>query len=469
MVLGKSLRYRILVYPIIIGLFLFVCAYLASMALGYDVSIINGKLQIKKTGLIVVATRPGGATIYLDGVKQKKQTSNIPFFSAKVDKISPGNHNLKIEKEGYENWEAFFDIEPERVCWANFVLLVPQKREAKNYSFPSSVASIVASNDKSKELIHLENKENKTFAFWEIDTGNKEKRKLYETRYNEGEPFRPLAYSFNTQRYLVEKKVGEKVSYLVFEANENPKIWDVTDLFKINIEGIAFNPRNHDELFVLRGKTLFNLNYQDQKQSAALDSNVGGLYPDEDAGLMFVKITEGVYGLWRLEQNESKTAIVKNLEPSDSYQVKYVSEFDSYAVLTHKTKDLFLYQDKGDGTANLKRIAQNVNWFLPSPKSKYLEFSQGDDAIAYDIEKEKYLTTLKGRKISSITWFNDDSNLLYVENGKLYLVNFNGYYDKYLFDTSDKIPVFSGSGVINLYFARENEQKILDIAVYDFS
>lgn len=453
----------------ILGLFFVVCAFVASVALGYDISYKGGKLNIKKTGLFVVATRPGGATIFLDGVKQKNQTSGIPFFSVKVDKVPPGKHDLRIEKEGYETWLAEFEVEPEKVCWANYIILIPQKREAKNYNLPSSVTGVVSSNDKSRGLVTLDNKENQTIAFWGITTGDKGKTKFYETRYVAGESYRPISYSFDGQRVLVEKTKDGQKSYLVFEANENPKIWDVTDLFKINVEGIAFNPRNHDELFVLREKTLFNLNYQDKKQSAALDSNVIGFYPDGNAGLMFVKITDGNYGLWKLEQNGSKTTIVKNLPASDGYQVQYLSEFDRYAVLPTKEKDLFLYQDKGDGTANLKRIGQNVNWFLPSPKSKYLAFSQGDDVVAYDIEKEKYFTTLKGRKLSSIIWFNDDSNLLYIENGKLYLVNFNGFYDKYLFDANDNVPVFSGTSTINLYFVRENDQRVLDIAVYDFS
>lgn len=468
MVLGKSLRYRLLVYPIIIGLFFLVCAYIVSIAFGYDVSLVNGKLNIKKTGLVIVATRPGGATIFLDGKKQRDQTSNIPFFSVKVDRIPPGKHHMKITKEGYETWEAYFEIEPERVCWANYVILVPQKREAKNFNFPSNVSGVIAANDKSKELVHISSGENKTYAFWEINTGSKEKKKLYEERYIEEESFKLVSYSYDTQRFLIEKRAGDKISYLVFEAKENPKIWDITDLFKINTELLAFNPRNHGELFVVKDKTLFSLDYQTQKQSAAIDINIIGIYPDINAGLLFVKITEGNYGLWRLEQNGSKTNIVKNLEPSDSYQIKYVKEYESYAVLPHKAKDLFLFKDRGDGTTSLKRIGRNINWFFVSPKSKYLGFSQGSDIVCYDFEKEKYYTTLKDRKISSITWFNDDSNLLYIENGKLYLVNYDGFYDKFLFDVYDKIPVFSGESTINFYFARENEQKILDIAVYDF-
>lgn len=470
MVRGPSVKFRLAIYPILGAFFIIACFFVVLLALGYNFKLNKEKLVLEKTGLIILATKPGDAKVYLDGELQKKKTPAFSFFTLRLEKVSLGNHTVRVEKEGYETWESSYEIESGKVCWGNYVLLVPQKRKKTYFNFPNDVTQVILSRDNTKELIKIESKSNNTVAFWEITTGTKERRKIYEARVTQGESFRLVNYSFDKEKILVERTKEKNKSWLVFEAKENPNIWDVTEAFKMNFSSITFNPRNHNELYITRENNLYSLDFLSNKMSAVLFSNVIALYPDPDTGALFVQKNENKYNLWQIDQEGEKRIIIRSLPVSDSYQIKYLKEHNSYAVLigsTGSTKDLYLYDGDGEESA-LKKIAKDVNWFLPSPKSKYLGYRTQAGFFSYDPEKEKIYTTLSNKKISSISWFSDEGNLIYTEGNKIYLVNYNGYYNKYLFDANQDVPIVVGPASSNIYFGSLNSQNVLDIAVYTF-
>ena len=63
---------------------------------------INLKSQLAKTRL-VVDTRPGGATVFLDGKKIDQSPLRVP-------EIEPGEHSLRIEKPGYMPWAGRINL-----------------------------------------------------------------------------------------------------------------------------------------------------------------------------------------------------------------------------------------------------------------------------------------------------------------------------------------------------------------------
>ena len=52
---------------------------------------------------LIIETTPGGATIYVD----ERRIDESPL---RTDKITPGNHRLRVEKAGFLTWNGTIDV-----------------------------------------------------------------------------------------------------------------------------------------------------------------------------------------------------------------------------------------------------------------------------------------------------------------------------------------------------------------------
>jgi WD40 repeat protein len=407
--------------------------------------------------MILLATRPGDAKVYVDGKRYKSNSPLIYLLPLRINRLNLGEHAVKVEKDGYETWEGTFNVDPGVVAWANYILLVPQKREAQEYNLAGDVAQTVQSEDKTRLLSAAYNKTSKIYSIWEVDTGNKQIKRLFETKVADGETYAITGYSNSKNRVLIEKTNNKVKTHFIIEATENGKNWTIDNLFNLQFDTYCFNPKNENELYALKDKNLYSIDYSGKKLSAILAEKVQKVYPDEGS-LYFVQNVDGNYGLWRLEQNNTKTNIVKNLPVSDNYQIDYLSDIDSYAILALKGKEFYLFTVEG-GTPVLKEISKDVDSFLASPRSKFIGLVRGDNVVSYEPGRNVFHTVLTKRTITSLAWLPDEYNLIYSEGAKAHIINYNGYYDKFLFDTADKSPIFSAAADNNYYFLNLNKVK----------
>lgn len=459
-----SIKVRLFLFPIIGLLFIIICVVLAISAFGYNLKYENGHFMTERTGMIILASRPGDAKIYLDGKPYKSRTSYIYLLTTNIGRLPLGEHTIKVEKDGYETWEGVFNVEPNIVAWGNYILLIPKERTTTPFSFSGNVTGTITSTDRSRILTLFENKTSGVFSIWEVNTDSKEKTRIFEKKLAAGESYRALSYSTSNQRILLQRTTAAGTTHQVMENRENGQIWEVEEPFNLSFQNVVFNPRDHDSLYVSKDKNLYSLNYAAKTMGAVLANNVAYAYSDA-GNLYLVQNVEGNYGLWRLEQNNTKTNIIKTLPVSDSYQIKYLPEADSYAVLTVKDKDLFYYTITS-GKLVLNKIADKVDWFLASPESKYVAYFKEGSLYCYETEKDHYFQTLKNRAVSSIAWLSDEANIVYIENETLGFVNFNGYYDKFLFKASKALPVYVAPGANNIFYGGINPEKnFLDLYV----
>lgn len=75
------------------------------------------KNKIERNGTMIVDTQPAGARIILNGKDSKEKTP------VTLQNITPGQYQIRLEKDGYHPWEKRLDVFPERVTFANGVWL----------------------------------------------------------------------------------------------------------------------------------------------------------------------------------------------------------------------------------------------------------------------------------------------------------------------------------------------------------
>jgi hypothetical protein len=82
--------------------FVIISFFLILRASGY---VLNLKAKtIEKTGLIVISSDPKGALLYVNGKYKEKTPCTLNY-------LRPGLYHLKIEKEGYKDWEKTEQVE----------------------------------------------------------------------------------------------------------------------------------------------------------------------------------------------------------------------------------------------------------------------------------------------------------------------------------------------------------------------
>jgi len=106
-----TLKLRFSLIGIGIVIFLIITPVLVLYARGFTIDWHNKK--IVKTGAVVIKTDPAKALVFLNGKLQANLTPrNIRF-------LSPGDYDIRIEKDNYQPWTKRLTVKSQLVTWVN--------------------------------------------------------------------------------------------------------------------------------------------------------------------------------------------------------------------------------------------------------------------------------------------------------------------------------------------------------------
>jgi len=128
--------YRRITYTIFIAIFLVAAPLIVLYTMGYRYNLEKGRVQ--KTGIIRVTSEPRGADIYLNGVKYEQGQT-----PARVEKLLPGDYEIKLTKEGYYDWRKKLPVYENGTTFAEKIILW-KKAEAKNLSTTTADSWLVS-------------------------------------------------------------------------------------------------------------------------------------------------------------------------------------------------------------------------------------------------------------------------------------------------------------------------------------
>jgi hypothetical protein len=465
---GPTLKDRLILYPAIAVLFLFLCYIVALSAWGYRFYLEDGKIIKKETGIVIVTTKPGSAEIYLDGKRQKKNTPAFSFLSTTIKGVPVGEHQLRVVKNGYETWEKKINVESGLVAWSNYLVLIPQKRTASNYSFPGTVVQTSSSPDKNHLFVLAEDQSQQLRTVWEVSPQNKERVKILEEKIVPGKTLSLLSSSFDGNRILVSRVEESIGKYYVVENSLGGRSWNIADLYGMTFNDLKFSPDNNAELYGLKGSDLYTIDYESKKMSAVVASHVVRFYP-EVSGVFAIQVADGNHGLYKINKNGSENNVIKSIPASEDYQFEYLDKNGGYLILPTGTGETLYFNDDKSGKMTSKILGSKQSWFAVSPAEENVALYGDKKLVVYSFEKDESYSVISDKSIDSLSWFNDQSNLVYSSDSKINLVNFDGFYNKFLFDAAEKSSVFAVATSANIYFiTKNNDLKDLSVFSFDF-
>ena len=172
-----SKKFRDLLLPIFVVLFVILTVYTSLYASGYKFNLswpIKFNRLLQKTGMLVVATKPTGATIYLNNKPQQNSSLN-PWKKdyittpAKVKNILPGEYELRLVVDGYWPFTQKININSGETTFVEDVNLFLENIPVLVMSCPEDNLTISADNkyiytQVAKKLITLKTETNRTLA-----------------------------------------------------------------------------------------------------------------------------------------------------------------------------------------------------------------------------------------------------------------------------------------------------------------
>ena len=134
-----KIRFTLVALGVLIFVLITPALVLYARGFKYDFS----KMQVVKTGTLVVESEPRDATISLGDRQIKNKTPlNIRF-------LLPGDYEVIISKDGYQTWSKRLSIQPQFVTWANLdrefiTLFRSQPLNSQNYLSKKTSVSVSA-------------------------------------------------------------------------------------------------------------------------------------------------------------------------------------------------------------------------------------------------------------------------------------------------------------------------------------
>ncbi len=425
-----SRKVRLILYPIIGTLFVFVLGALLMLANGFWPEMSEGKLAFKKTGMIILAARPLDASIYVNG-KYKEKTS-FYLLPNKLNNLLPGDYKIRIEKKGYRTWEKTIKVEPGLVAWANYILMFADKldiQQVKDFS-----GTPAATSDNGRYLLYTGTKEGKFFStsqeanglstrsFWPKDSSTL-------PDWLKSPTITAASFSQNSDKVLYTIKNGEVTEYVVAEANgSDVKLVILNEQFKVAPVRASWNPYDNEGLFVTVAEKLYHAKITASTLGNAIATNVVSYKYEANRQLYFaVRMASGNVQIEKSNlDGNNKVIILDSIVPAAGYQFTHTSQGDMLAVRSADTGDLLLvYPANGENNVVL-RLGKSYKDIAWSKNGLKLLYYDGTTIYRYDSEKKKESHFASLGAITSVRWYYDDCHFLVNGDDGLRISEYDG-------------------------------------------
>lgn len=159
---------RLVLYPLAGVLFLIILVFVLALANGYRFTYSNGKINVTKTGMLIISSRPFDASITLNG-KLFKQKTGFYLLPTKISGINPGAYNVEISKKSFRTWKNTLEINPNLVTWANYIILFPEKLNITKIDVPQG--EVIGKSDNGRHILFAGNAAG-VFSLKSMDSNN---------------------------------------------------------------------------------------------------------------------------------------------------------------------------------------------------------------------------------------------------------------------------------------------------------
>lgn len=440
-------------------------------AIGYEIRLSKKEIVFEKTGMIIVNSKPSGASIFVDGENKGHKTNLV--FSAKLDSIHKGKHIVRVEKDGFYPWEKEVEVLPETVTWVNYILLFPKVPKIEKVVFNGKFKDSLASEDKKSSIVLAEYGKDSTIYLLDNESG--EHKAVFDTakmnRKNKLAKIKFVEWSRDKKKLLLSAAVGsdKNIRNILLDIETGiTKTLDTTFFTGIAQE-VTFNDASSNELFSIKNGKLFRVNLSSGAVSNILDRNVVYVLSAGDK-VYYVKNIKGKVSLWQANNDASgQKSIYDGITEKGPYGIAIAHRNDMIAFLAGEKKSLYLLKKKEGNGYNLEHLKDGVSAFSWSPDGKRIQLESGNIIFVSDFEDERSIEFGKAKQVQSIKWY-DNRHFILKKGNDVIVMDFDGTNTVNIGKSLDGSSVFSSNSRDICFFSSgaKSGQFTLNIYRTDF-
>lgn len=436
----KLLHRRILLLVIII-FFVIITPIILLYAQGFRYDFKQNKLI--KVGLLYIETTPKTSSIYLNDKLIKKNTP------VRLNNLIPGEYNLKVEKDGYFDWEKNVKIEPESASIYNDIILFKNNKNIQKLSDDN--IKLINSSPDLKKIIYLINDQNlNTLKLFNTNSGNTETVKTILPANIDN-----IIWSADSKKILIRTS-DEK--YFVYDIGNN-QFTRLSDIF----ENLLSNVKWSDDvsfIYAVSNNKLYKINYSTSEKEILLDKEM----TDYQISNNYIYYTEGKNNniiLNKYDVRSKDTINLSIIENSEKIVFKDCP-LKNY-ILLHDEKNQILYIFNKDSDKLIEKFPNKVKDFSFSSDNKKILYFNDYEIWIYDIENgENNLITRSLEIISQAVFHPLQQNIIYLKNSQINIIEVSGPIRNNYELTANADNLICDLKGENIYFLlNENDKKIL--------
>ena len=395
----KTPTYRRLIYSSFIVIFLITAPLIVLYTQGFRYNFSRGRIQ--KTGIIRVTSVPRGADIYLNGSPYLK--SKTP---AKIERVLPGDYEIKISKEGYYDWQKKLAVYENSSTFAERIILW-KKSEVEKLTTLTSTNWLIAPDKNSIALsdasgnIKLLNINSGIIG----ETSGGQLTNILQLKNKSN--LKLISYSPSGRYLLASVQENEKPVYLIIDAlKQESQTIQLRNILSIKFDTISDSlyASNQDGLW----KIDYNINQSELliKGFQANDFFIAGknIYLIKEAILIKGSLNNDSY-------QETKNINCPNCLIQDIKNNK--------AVLLNPNDNKTIIVDLGGRLNNIEINANKVEWL----KEDSLIVFDNFEIYLFELKKlEPEIITRLGSEISSVIWHPRGRHLFFSTENKIKII-----------------------------------------------
>lgn len=442
-------------YGLMATVILLTSAILVFSAYGFDLDRKTG--EVIQNGLVFVDSNPDTATVLFNDQPQRDRTNNR--FS-----LPSGQYNLKIQKEGYRQWERNFGLGGGEVERFVYPLLIPNTLERRAVQVYGAAPTYVTGSPDRRWVIANQAGSLTDFIEYDLNTlvkpaGNPQARQFSVPANifspGEGEHALQLVeWSTDNKNMLVKHTFAGKSEFIIISRDQPESSININLLLALNPTNVTLRDKKFDQWYIYTEQGGILQSANTNKVIAPVATGVTAYKTHDDNTILYASLlADGKKQRVTIKQGNS-SYIVRDLMPGKlfldtaRYDGKWQVVIGSDA--EHKT---YIYTDpvqvtqKKDGTTLLPSsilkatgpmtavsFSQNVR-FVVTQSGQHFEVYDGEYAQVY-----KYNIPGLFDVGTPVVWM-DGHRLAGSVNGKALIFDFDGSNRQELVASLPKLPL----------------------------
>ena len=453
---------RIIATNIFMGVMVVLIVFvLMFIAMGYN---FNPHGKIDQSGLVQIFSTPSGASVEIDG--------DLQFSRTTINKmLSPGDHNFKITRNGYDSWYNNFSIESgllTRIDWVRLFPLQPDYDEP--YSFEE--LETISYSPSRKYLLAHEKNSNYLLLFNIHGDNIKPTRINLQSAINSGDK-----YDAKNDKLAIVSWSNSDSSVLVRRQNTNGSDWILVNLdkaedsinlshnFTLNFSNILFANDSGSKLWAIESGKLHEIDTSNKTISKTIDNNIEIIANNSNVVAYTKKSTEsdGMLDLFTYKEGDEAPVLIESFKPDTENAATIV--LGTYwneqwiAISTGKRVTILdgHYPNYGKDEKSLEISYERDLDFVPTMSTvgnnqRIIVFADKNNFISYDVENKSHADSQFDGEIGKINWL--DSYILWEwKDGNIVIRDFDGNNRREILSGLDnQLPIVINDSEKWLYF-----------------